>query len=227
MAPDQQKLDAEKAAAGEKGADAASGTNVDMDSLVAAISERVNPGGTKEMTVRPYGADQVEIIIPRVNAEEASRVERIISRAGTLEFRILANPRDHKELIKLALADPSLTVLRDAEGKREAWWVPVQESQVKDFESYLLVPESQRDVAVREIVRRGQRTLEVLVVQDPYNVNGDYLDDAAVGTDENGNPCVKFQFNTKGAPALWPTDGPEPARRGAELLPEAGHHPRR
>ena len=37
---------------------------VDMGSLIAAISQRVNPGGVKEVTIRQYGSEQVEIIIP-------------------------------------------------------------------------------------------------------------------------------------------------------------------
>ncbi len=41
------------------------GTTVDMDKLVQAVTKRVNPGGVKEVTIRPYGVNQIEIIIPR------------------------------------------------------------------------------------------------------------------------------------------------------------------
>src|SRR5687768_17460013 len=40
------------------------GKQTPMDELVASISRRINPGGTKEITIRPYGVEQVEIVIP-------------------------------------------------------------------------------------------------------------------------------------------------------------------
>ena len=33
------------------------GTTVDMDKLVQAVTKRVNPGGVKEVTIRPYGVE--------------------------------------------------------------------------------------------------------------------------------------------------------------------------
>ena len=170
---------------------------VDMDALLAAVSERVNPGGQKEMTIRPYGAEQIEIIIPWADAEETKRVEKIVSRAGTLEFRILANTRKHAGLIKRGFAEGT-NVLTDARGNVEARWVPVQVGQERSFEDYLRVPESRRDVAVRETVRRGQRVLEVLVVTDLLNVDGRYLVDATRDYDQTGSPEVAFQFNAAG-----------------------------
>ena len=50
-----------------------------MDRLIAAISQRVNPGGVKEVTVRPYGNEQVEIIIPRADDAEIDLIKRKIS----------------------------------------------------------------------------------------------------------------------------------------------------
>ena len=172
---------------------------VDMDNLVAAVSERVNPGGQKEMTIRPYGAEQIEIIIPRIDAEEAKRVEKLVSRAGTLEFRILANTRKHAALIKRAFAEGT-DVLKDPRGDVEARWVPVQVGQGKDFERYLRLPESDPEyVAIRETVRRGERILELLVVKDSFDVDGRYLVDAARDYDQTGSPEVAFQFNAAGA----------------------------
>ncbi len=181
---------------------------VKMDDVVDAVSERVNPGGQKEMTIRPYGAEQIEIIIPRIDPEEAKRVEKMVSRIGSLEFRILANNRDHKALIQRARREKT-DVLKDSQDNVEAWWVPVQQGHDKDFEDYLYrrdrqgrrikIPESQREVAVRETFRRGEKTLELLVVKDSFDVNGEYLDNAARDIDDAGNPRVAFQFKPAGA----------------------------
>ena len=75
---------------------------VKMDDIVDAVSERVNPGGQKEMTIRPYGVEQIEIIIPEADENELRRVKGKLTSMGTLEFRILANNRDHKALIQRA-----------------------------------------------------------------------------------------------------------------------------
>ena len=77
---------------------------VSMDKLVAAVSRRVNPGGQKEVTVRQYGLNQLEVIVPEVDQAEVEFIKRIVSSAGVLEFRIVANPQDprHKDLIEKA-----------------------------------------------------------------------------------------------------------------------------
>ena len=95
------------------------GQTIDMEQLLDAIKRRVNPGGQKEVTIRTYGVEQVEVIIPEKDEAEIARIERIISQTGNLEFRILANNRDNKDLIKRALAEPSKMVLTDSKANAE------------------------------------------------------------------------------------------------------------
>ena len=104
-----------------------------MDKLITAVTRRVNPGGQKEVTIRKYGAEEIEIIVPEVNEVEVARIERIISTTGSLEFRILANQRNDKELIERALAEPSKREIRDGQGNLLAWWLPVKEGEEKSF----------------------------------------------------------------------------------------------
>ena len=73
-----------------------------MGDLVQALTNRINPSGTKEIVIRPYGDRQVEIIIPEVDAEEVEQIKRQIETAGSLEFRIVANAADHQDIIALA-----------------------------------------------------------------------------------------------------------------------------
>jgi preprotein translocase subunit SecD len=44
--------------------------NIDMSKLIAAINRRINPGGVLELTVRQYGARQIEVIIPEVDPRQ-------------------------------------------------------------------------------------------------------------------------------------------------------------
>ena len=67
-----------------------------LDKMVVAIQRRVNPIGMTDVTIRGIGADRVEIIIPKGSKEEVDRCKRVLTDLGTLEFRILANRRDHE-----------------------------------------------------------------------------------------------------------------------------------
>jgi SecD/SecF fusion protein len=161
--------------------------DVDIDKLVAAISLRVNPGGQKEVTIRPYGPDQIEIIIPDVTDVERDRIKEIVSQTGMLEFRILANNHKHKAIIEMAKNDPEKTVYYDSTGKNWiARWYKVREGE-KFGDTNLT---RRRKVGNKEYD-------EVLVVKDVYDVTGKYLTSARPGN-EYGKPCVLFGFNTQG-----------------------------
>jgi SecD/SecF fusion protein len=164
----------------------------DMDKLISAVTRRVNPQGISEVSIRPYGPDEIEIIIPEAdNREDARRIEEKISSAGTLEFRILADRRDPGDdrAIELALRDPSAVEVRAANGDLLAEWVPMSEKAVPQFVN--------RPNLVTRQNERGQ--WEILVIIDPYNVNGDYLSVVRPGVDEYGRPAVHFSFNQRGA----------------------------
>ncbi|MCD4728527.1 MAG: protein translocase subunit SecD, partial [Pirellulales bacterium] len=164
---------------------------VDMDELIDAIKRRVNPGGQKEVTIRKYGIEQIEVIVPEVDEAEVQRIERLITTTGNLQFRILANNRQNKDLIELALADTERTKFLDASGKLTARWVPVKLGEEQSIASY---PE----VALRKKKKGELEITEVLVVTDKYNVTGAYLVDARPSSDERGRPSVSFTFDEEG-----------------------------
>jgi SecD/SecF fusion protein len=161
-----------------------------MKKLIDAVKRRVNPGGQKEVIVRSRGGNQVEVVVPEVTKTEVERIKHIISRSGSLEFRILANRTKNADLMERALANPARDKVVDRSGHVEAWWVPVCAGEEKSISSY---PE----IAKRP-KRDNPKITEVLVVPDSYNVTGGYLPRAEPGI-EKGQPCVQFNFNAKGA----------------------------
>jgi SecD/SecF fusion protein len=164
---------------------------VDMDKLISAITKRINPGGIKEINIRKYGSDGVEIVIPDVDEVAADRVAQMVSRVGTLEFRILANNRDNKSLIERAQSEPDKNVLLDSDGERKAWWVPIKPGEERSIVSPDIAPPRQR--------KKGKETItEVLVVKDDYDVTGEFLQNAVADVDETGKPCVRFSFYPEG-----------------------------
>ncbi|MFM9011723.1 MAG: protein translocase subunit SecD [Planctomycetota bacterium] len=174
---------------------------VDMDKLVAAVSRRVKPGGPKEVTVRRFGLDQIEVIVPEVDQAEVDLIKRIVSSAGVLEFRITANPDDprHGRIIELSRT-PGTTVL---EGTNQLGrWIRLDTAQLE--------PQGL-------VTRPGtDGTTEVLVILDRFNVNGGYLVRAMSSLDQSLQPCVNFAFNPAGSTlfgALTGNNLPDPANR--------------
>jgi SecD/SecF fusion protein len=165
---------------------------VDMDDLISKVTRRVNPQGIYEVSIRQYGPDAIEIIIPEAdNRDDARRIEEKISSAGTLEFRILADERDPGDdrAIELARRDPAAIEVRAANGDLLAEWVPMSEKAAAQFAN-------RPNLVTRQNERGGW---EVLVMNDPYNVNGDYLNIVRAGYDEYGRPAVHFTFKPAGA----------------------------
>lgn len=172
-------------------ADTVSAENVDLATLTVQIDRRLNRGWNRLARVRQLDGQQIEVAVYDVGDKATRRVEQLLQRAGTLEFRILANDRDNKQLIDLALADPSRTQICDEKGDLLAWWVPVKAGEEKSFASYSGIARRTRKQDDREIV-------EILVLKDVYDVTGKYLTRADAGSDRKGQPCINFMFNSTG-----------------------------
>ena len=71
-------------------------TAVDINKVASDIGIRLNQTGMENIEVRPYGQMQVEIIIPDIDQAGISVIKKKIETAGLLEFRIVANQRDHE-----------------------------------------------------------------------------------------------------------------------------------
>jgi SecD/SecF fusion protein len=167
--------------------ESAKSADFNIEKMVAALSRRINPSGVREVTIRAIGENRVEIIIPRAAQQEVERCKRILTTVGSLEFRILANERDHAGLIAQGKASFPRPVMRD--GKTLARWVPVAKDATRE-----MTPHGQVAIQADD---KGQ--LYVLVDQDPFNVTGEYLQRAEPTNDERGRLAVGFHFNSKGA----------------------------
>ena len=76
----------------------AGATTVDMDKLLRMVDVRLNGGTDPLATVRKLNDRRIEVTPMRRNSEDRGRVERQLTRPGTLEFRILANRHVDKAL---------------------------------------------------------------------------------------------------------------------------------
>jgi len=164
----------------------------DMDKLLKAVDRRLNSGTVNLARVRKSGDARIEVALLRRNDADRQRVERLLARRGTLEFRILANTHRDKDVIEHARKNPSKAEVLDPSGKRLAWWVPLKAGEEK-------VISNDPDITRRPKTQDHRDSTEVLVVTDPCNVTSAYLTKAEAGADNiSGYRRVNFTFNDAG-----------------------------
>lgn len=185
-----------------------------MDRMVAAVSRRVNPTGTEEVTVRKVGADRIEVIVPGADQEKVDRIKREITNLGNLEFAMLANDVDHADRIALAdsLGDDVINVYQG--NRLVAMWrsagVDPQTGDPKPIDP------SNR-VHFRDVTRNGKPVREFLVVVDPdpaRRITGRLLKSVRETISDSG-PCVGFTFNARGGYLLQQLTARHQPREGA------------
>jgi len=200
-----------------------------MSALIEALKRRINPSGTKEIVIRPFGEKQVEIVIPDVGEVEVARIKRQLSTAGVLQFRIVANRRDHKDVVDLAeemARDPLLKrskIIYDDERTPVGLWARVARENntvrgVRPFKTPVL-GDVIRDASTGDLLQipadrrfdenyrledylqeQGIKEIDVLVwTHDGYDVNGSHLGAVSSSFDEQLVPCVNFNMRGAGA----------------------------
>ncbi len=171
--------------------------------------------------IRPYGERQVEIIIPEVETEEVEVIKTQIGTAGRLEFRIVANRRDHAAIIAAAQQQsqgPNRFQKRVmVDGEMVGFWAEAAKEKLKAAElgdTILRNASTGRIVTLGDIgtiesssegldkflEANGVKNLDVLLAtNDGCNVTGDNLGVVSASTDEYLNPCVNFRLVGEGA----------------------------
>ncbi len=176
---------------------------IDMKALIESLKRRINPSGVREMVIRQYGSNQVEIIIPDVSPSETQLIKDVIANTGFLEFRIVAD-QDRNARVwnagELALAADNEQV-RKARFVREgdeilAEWVLLGKEDTPPGEPVRYrVPTG--DMLTRELVPGH---LEVLVTVDSeLKLEGKHLRSIRTGRDEQGQPSVEFDMTAEGS----------------------------
>jgi SecD/SecF fusion protein len=171
-----------------------------MDRLVGAVARRVNPAGTKEIVVRRLGQSRIEIILPGADPAVVEQTKQQITQLGSLEFSIVANRRDHGELIRRALAGPGIEVL--VGDTIAAKWRPIAPG--KDAEGREIPNtdfDNDPDVAMRQMAGKRPGFKEILILNeaDPKRqITGKLLRRANPTSDKNGRPAVGFHFSQTG-----------------------------
>jgi SecD/SecF fusion protein len=200
---------------------------IKVTDLIEALRRRLNPGGVKEIIIRPYGERQVEIIVPEVEDAEIQRIKDLITKAGFLTFRIVATKRDHDYLIELAAKpeNKDAKVIRDGENIVGLWARVAREDKKVDsarpFQVDVRFGDTIRDAATKTWIKnlpedvmatettgrlstwlqeQGIQEIEVLMAADDgFNVEGKHLASVRSGFDDRVNPCINFDMTMEGS----------------------------
>jgi SecD/SecF fusion protein len=108
-----------------------------IEAAVAVLERRINPGSSERARIRSIGEGRIEIAVYGKDPQMARRIERLVESPGTLEFRILANRRDHESLLEPARELGPQGRLYDEQKRLQAWWVPVGLGQEDNFMHYI------------------------------------------------------------------------------------------
>ncbi|HSG73378.1 MAG TPA: hypothetical protein VLA12_23385, partial [Planctomycetaceae bacterium] len=169
-------------------------TNEVMDQMIGAVIRRVNPSGAEEVAVRKVGADRIEVIIPGADRELVESKKALISRLGSLEFGILANQRDHRDIIEGAMRLPKdQDLYRVGTQIRAAWRDPGTTKNEAGEPEFKKIGEDD-GVATREVTRNKKTYNQFLVLVDPIDrrITGENLSGVSATRDEYGAPAVSF-----------------------------------
>lgn len=184
----------------------------DISRLITQLQRRINPAGALDVMIRPYGNNQVEVIIPDAESSELDLIKNKITKAGILEFMMVANTNDHELLINRA-QDPSQRglpyVTSRSNNVRMGRWVRIERDELGEYRfspgaiqarqaggTPMLTP-------FGHLVRGGLEgePLEVLMKMEPegHRVQGKHLSSARVGRDERGGRAVIFEMTGEGS----------------------------
>lgn len=198
-----------------------------MPGLIAALGQRLNPDGLKEIVIRPYGERSVEITVPDATDLEIKQLKDLITKAGVLEFHIVANTRDHEDVLALAEKqleneDRSARLQRRVldGGVLKGLWVRVArskdvedghrrlkagpivvESLLRDSRTGQKVTLSRATPPEEQLAEQGIEDIDVLMAveeRESDRVTGEHLGVVRASFDDTMNPCISFTMNGVG-----------------------------
>lgn len=152
------------------------GQPIKAAALSSSLNTRLNPSGTQDIVIRPMGESQIEIIVPETDPMALATLKERLQKSGALEFRIVANSRDHASIIDKAKAqaaesDTPVSDVVDDEGKVIARWYRVGRESKKNSDGvFALRTDILRGVA------RNAFTGKILTQQELAGLTGENSD---------------------------------------------------
>lgn len=132
----------------------------DVQQAISILEKRLSPGGEKDLTLQPQGADRIVVQMPGISEDEVKSVRDKIQQVAHLEFR-----RVHPQ------SDAKLAEIKARGGVTEPGWVEMPYSK----------PQTDRN---------GNVTATSELVKSVPELEGDIVDNAYRTFDAEGNKVV-------------------------------------
>jgi SecD/SecF fusion protein len=170
--------------------DEGGGQRFSSQEIAEIIRRRIDAYGLKEPRVQPAGEDRLLIEIPGVDASDVARVRSIINRTGRLEFRLVADPQQQKQLFEAAQ-----DLGRAPDGYH--WYTLIEED-----------PET----------GKKKREDERLLISDEALLDGKAIASATSNPGGKGGTEIAVQIQFLDADAFWRVTQPNVNRRLAIVI---------
>lgn len=177
----------------------------DLTEIVRILNDRLDTAGYKRFAIEPASNGGIMLYMPELTSDQLAAIRSLATRRGTLEFALIANPRDHGALI--AAADPLVDPAPDG-----AAWVPLSTGPAVQTVNL----SGNQNSATRTIERDGRAVTEVLVVQNPpgQRVTDEFLVRVETARSPSGATAVEFELSDQGSQLMLQLTG--------SALPTAG-----
>ncbi len=160
-------------------AEAEGGQRIKSEDLIEPLTRRINPSGTQEIVIRPYGDTQIEIIVPEVDQREVDRIKGLVEEAGILRFAIVANQSDHQPFINMAIEQAgsensgirTTETVQDGQGNVIALWANVDREDDERLGKPAGAKKGPLRVNVGDSIVRDPDTGRIINL--PFEVRGD------------------------------------------------------
>ncbi|HEX5106581.1 MAG TPA: hypothetical protein VFV87_22330, partial [Pirellulaceae bacterium] len=108
-----------------------------MNALLQVLRNRLNPDGLKEIVIRPFGPEQIEIIVPETDPGEVNEIKEKIITGGVLQFMVVASQAKDSDLLEVAREQAAQKRLEDRirrdvnneSGERVGYWAKLGREQ--------------------------------------------------------------------------------------------------
>ncbi|MGE4142075.1 MAG: protein translocase subunit SecD, partial [Planctomycetota bacterium] len=166
----------------------------ETDDTVQVLQDRIDVLGIKELSIRRLGLDKIVIQVPGATKTQIQRIQDQIERSGKLQFKILVTD----EMPAQERADKVAEIVAQ---KREGFWKDSSRYDVADIEDPRLMHPKYG-------VQMGPNDWKALLYHCTPSgkqefVEGSMLASAERAMDNNGLPCVGFNWGTQGKKAFY------------------------
>jgi prepilin-type processing-associated H-X9-DG protein len=175
---------------------------------IEVMRRRVDPEGTKNLTLRHIGKNQIEVNFPLETREMVQQYKLALTALGTLEFCVLANSKNPDHQVLIAKAKKIQGDILDGKNLIAGWREITPEVTREDGNFVEILQtrlENARDITTRQIAGQAPGCCEVLCIFEPTadrRVTGKYLVQATPERDQAGNPSISFTLTPSGGTRL-------------------------